>query len=216
MKSKMLESGGAGLCPALALFAIAAAAPLHADVIRFGGTIDQSVQDGTGPAINNPALNDILDGAEFTVDIGFQGSIAAPGTYQLMSAIFHVASAGFAESDFDSASLTVVPFAAGLDELSVFACLSSGSGCNQGNELAINLLVPATQLNSADALAFADSPLLPFDLLEDDGATDIHGSITQYSYTPPAGTPEPTTLCEFGTALAAVVFVRLRRRTVRR
>lgn len=215
MKSKMLESGRSSLWLALALFAIAAAAPLRADVIRFGGAINQSVQDGTGPAVNNPGLNNILDGAAFTVDIAFQGAITAPGTYQLTSALFSVASAGVTESDFDSASLTVLSLGGGLDELSLFACLSTGSGCNQGNELAMSLLIPAAQLNSATALPFAVSGLLPLDLLEDDGVTDIHGSIAQYSYTPPAGTPEPATFCEFGTALA-VVFARLRRRTVRR
>lgn len=217
MKSKTFESGWKSSFAWLAvLFAVAAAAPLRADVISLSGAINQSVSDGTGPAVNNPGLNNISDGADYTVNINFLGSITAPGTYTLAgsSVLFSVASAGVTESDFDSVSLTVAPVG-GLDEISLFACLTTGSGCDQGNELAMSFFVPAAQLNAADVSAFAVGGLLPLDLLEDDGVTDIHGTIAHYSYTPPAGTPEPATLAEFGTALVAIGFARYRRRTAR-
>ena len=49
--------------------------------------------------------------------------------------------------------------------------------------------------------------LLPLDLLQDDGVTDIQGSIATYSYTPPGTTiptPEPASIL-----LAASVFAAL-------
>src|SRR5437867_3036255 len=54
-----------------------------ADIITFGGTITQSTQDGTGPAANNPTLNNIQDLQAYTVTLGFLGSITTPGTYNL-------------------------------------------------------------------------------------------------------------------------------------
>ena len=51
--------------------------------------------------------------------------------------------------------------------------------------------------------------LLPMDLLEDDGITDIHGGITTYSYRSTAiNTPEPSTLVPLCFA-AALMGVRL-------
>jgi hypothetical protein len=39
---------------------------LHADTLTIGGAINQSTQDGTGPAVNNPSLNNISDGDSTT------------------------------------------------------------------------------------------------------------------------------------------------------
>ncbi len=44
---------------AVALIPMAAATTLSADVMTISGVINQSVADGTGPAANNPGLNDI-------------------------------------------------------------------------------------------------------------------------------------------------------------
>ena len=46
----------------------------------------------------------------------------------------------------------------------------------------------------------------PLDLLEDDGITDIHGTITSYSYTGPvSAVPEPSLTVLLGCFLAGLV-----------
>ena len=64
----------------------ALARPAVADTIRFGGTITQSTQDGTGPASNNPALNNVADNDLYTVTLSFPGAIGSPGTRNFTSA----------------------------------------------------------------------------------------------------------------------------------
>src|SRR5207249_3705963 len=51
--------------------------PHEADAatITFSGIITQSTQDGTGPAVNNPSLNNIQDLQAYTVTLAFAGSI---------------------------------------------------------------------------------------------------------------------------------------------
>src|SRR5260370_591733 len=78
-----------------------------AGTITFGGLITQSTQDGTGPAVNNPALNNIQDLQAYLVTLGFPGSITAPGTYSLSSLTFRVPTAPAIESGFSSISLTI-------------------------------------------------------------------------------------------------------------
>lgn len=63
------------------LLCMAWATPLHADVIVIGGAINQSTEDGAGPAENNPSLNNIKDGELYIFSLDFTGSITAPGTY---------------------------------------------------------------------------------------------------------------------------------------
>jgi hypothetical protein len=46
------------------------------------------------------------------------------------------------------------------------------------------------------------------DLLEDDGTTDIQGSITNYSYTAAAATPEPGTWMLTGLSLIGLAVAR--------
>ncbi len=140
--------------------------------------------------------------------------ITAPGSYDLTGSgvLFSIVPAGATENAFDFTSLTIAQ-SGGIDVFSLFACLSSGSGCSQGNELAMNFFIVATDLNANTTAAEAIPGLLPLDLLEDDGVTDIHGSVTTYSYAPPAGAPEPSTILEFSTAVAAIVLSRVRWRS---
>ena len=186
---------------------------LRASTITIGGIITQSIQDGTGPSVNNPDLNNIPDGALFTVTLTFNGFINSPGTFDLTGfpVRFSVAAAGAFEDGFDLASLTVAQ-SGGFDQVSFFGCLTAGSGCNQGNELDLSFMVPSGQLSGQNVAAQAIPGLLPLDLLEDDGVTDIHGLITDYSFTPASAVPEPSpfVLSAFGGLLIALARVRRR------
>ena len=179
---------------ALACCGLAVAA--SASTISFGGAIIQSTQDGTGPAVNNPSLNNIQDLQAYTVTIAFAGSISAPGTYNLTgsSLMFSVPAAPATESAFAFISLTVTANG-GFDDLSLLACLTTGSGpCPPfvGNGMTANFRIAAAMLNSQNVTAIGLDQPHPLDLLEDDGSTDIHGSITSYSYTGSVNAvPEP-------------------------
>jgi hypothetical protein len=188
-----------------------------ADQITFGGVISQSALDGTGPAVNNPTLNNILDGEAYTVAVTFTGSISSPGTYPLVGAslAFSDPSGPSAESGFDSVSLSVVPDGAFFD-ISLLGCLSTGSGCLLGNELDANFSIPAAGLNSQNVFAQAISGLTPLDLLEDDGITDIQGSAGAYSYVRQNPVPEPSSLLLSFLALAPVAWRTLRRQLMKK
>jgi len=175
------------------LFCTILAATLHADTITIGGVINQSTQDGTGPAINNPSLNNIPDGASYTTNPSFTESIQSPGTYDLTGSIlfFNVGSVGAVENKFNFVILTVA-LSGPFDQVSILACLTTGSACNQGNELDLDFMIPAANLNGQNVVAQGILNLLPLDLLEDDGVIDIHGSITNYSYTAGSPAPEPS------------------------
>jgi hypothetical protein len=193
------------------IFASAASAQT---TITVTGAITQSTSDGTGPAVNNPSLNFIADGDPYTLSLVFTGSITGPGTYNLTggSLVFSDPAAPASESSFISISLTVSA-AGSFDDLSLFGCLSTGSGCLLGNSLSLNFAIPSADLNSPSAPAsaiFALSP--PLDLLEDDGSTDIQGSVTSYSYTTAVSTtPEPTSIALYGSGLIALALQRLKR-----
>src|SRR5450432_344236 len=96
-----------GLGLILAALSMAGVTPLRADTITIRGLIDQSIPDGTGPAVNNPGLNGILDGDSYTASVSFTGSISAPGTYDLagLRLLLSFPAAGAAESGFTTASL---------------------------------------------------------------------------------------------------------------
>jgi len=174
---------------------LGAAVPANADTITIGGAISQSIQDGTGPAVNNAGLNNIVDGDSYTITLDFTGSISGTGTYDLTGAAlsFTDPTASAIETSFDTVSLTVSDDG-GSDDVSLLGCLTTGSGCFFGNYLALNFQIPSAGLNSQNVAAQGISGLYPsLDLLEDDGTTDIEASVTAYSYTAAsvAPTPEP-------------------------
>jgi hypothetical protein len=75
MKSTIVinESTRLALLSMAVLAGLACSTTLRADTISVSGTINQSVQDGTGPALANPDLDNILDGDSFTADLSFDG-----------------------------------------------------------------------------------------------------------------------------------------------
>lgn len=181
-----------------------------ADSITVGGTITQSTPDGTGPAVNNPSLNSVADGDAYTLSLDFTGAITGPGTYDLTggSLSFSDPSAGASENSFTSISLTVTTDGSS-DDLSLFACLATGSGCLFGNSLSLNFALASADLNSASAAAatvFGLSP--PLDLLEDDGTTDMQAGVATYSYTSSSTSmPEPATLALLASGLFALALM---------
>jgi hypothetical protein len=52
---------------------------VSADQIKLAGSITQSTPGGTGPASNNPSLNNIADGDTYMLLLNFSGSISGPG-----------------------------------------------------------------------------------------------------------------------------------------
>jgi len=175
-----------------------------ADTFSIAGAITQSTQDGTGPAVNNPSLNNIRDGDSYTLLLTFSGSITGPGTYALPggSLTFVDSAAPATETAFGNfvcagqnglACLTVTPDG-NFDDISMLACLTTGSGCLTSNQLALNFRIPAASLNSQNVAAAAVNKFTPFDLLEDDGVTDIQGTVAKYSYTGVSSVPEPSSM----------------------
>src|SRR5207248_1957064 len=82
-------------------------APAGADTITASGQITQATSDGTGPAVNNPSLNDVQDSQAYTLLLTFSGSITSPGLYSTTggtlpgaSLLFSVPSAPSTESSF--------------------------------------------------------------------------------------------------------------------
>jgi hypothetical protein len=177
-----------------------------ADAITFSGIITQSTSDGTGPAMNNPSLNNIADGDSFAVTLAFTGSITGPGTSGLPGAtlVFVDSTASVSETALGGSKSVSVASDGGSYDLSVFGCLSTGSdGCLGGNYLSANFQIPMSALNSANVTAQLVPNLYPaLDLLEDDGTTDIQGSINSYSYTQ-APEPSSAALLFFGAAALA-------------
>jgi len=176
-------------------------------ILTFGGFITQSTPDGTGPAVNNPGLNNIVDGDAFTVKlISPLVSLTALTTYDLTgdSLTFSDLVAAASETSFDAISLTIS--ADGIfDDFSLLGCLTTGSGCAFGNQLDANFKILATDLTSVGAGAIGLDQPHPLDLLEDDGTTDIQGSSYSYSYSP---VPEPDLAVEVGCALAGLAAAR--------
>jgi hypothetical protein len=172
-----------------------------ADVVSFGGTITQP-QDPTNPATNNPTLNNIQLNDAYTVTLTFAGSITAPGTYGGGTLTFTDAAAGATESSFGSISLTITANGT-FDDFSLLGCLTTGNGCLVGNQLDASFRIPATSLNLQNVAAVGLDQPHPLDLLEDDGSTDIHGSIVTYSYVPTVPEPSSALLVCVGLAVVA-------------
>jgi hypothetical protein len=184
---------------------------LRADNFTVSGEITQSVQDGTGPAVNNPDLNNLSDGATYTVSLTFDGSITSPGTYDLTGLTLVFSAGGVVEDSFSSASVTITQ-SGGFDQISVLGCLTTGSGCNQGNELDLNFQMPLGPLTGN--IAAQEIPgLLPLELLEDDGVTDIHGALADN--TAPPAVPEPSAVILSVSGLLMMALTRIGRRSKR-
>jgi len=182
---------------------------LQATTITIQGTINQSTADSGTPAVNNPSLNNIADGDAYTVTLTFSGPVTAPGTFALTSVLFSDPTAPASESAFISGSMTITQ-SAGNDQFSVLGCLIDASSCLLGNELDLNFMIPDPQLLQTGVSAQPIPALLPLDLLEDDGNTDIHGTVSSYSYAADSAVPEPSTLGMFGAALASLTILGLR------
>jgi len=197
----------------LVISGIATASPALADSMTFGGAITQSTEDGTGPAGSNPLLNTIQDGDLYTITLTFAGSVPGAGTFNLtgLSVLFSDPTAAATESAFSTASITVTP-SGGMDQVSVLACLAVGSGCSFGNFAALNFMIPFGDLN-ASGIAQPIPGLTPLDLLEDDGITDIQGTVTSYSYSSSGGTqpvPEPSLTALLCSGIFLMVSFRIR------
>jgi PEP-CTERM motif len=191
----------------LLLITVIAAPKAHADEVTVAGTITQSTYQGTGPAVNNTSLNNIMYGDAYTLSLAFTGSINSPGTYDLTGGtlLFSDPTAPASENSFTSISLTISP-AGSFDDVSLYACLSTGSGCSMSNSLSLNFAIPSGDLNSLSAPATTIPALSPpLDLEEDDGTTDIQANVTSYSYTP---TPEPASMALYGSGLLALALAR--------
>jgi hypothetical protein len=206
----------ARLISARALLATVAACFLasfaSADSIFFSGVITQSTQDGTGPAVNNPALNGIADGDPYSVELDFPGHITGPGAFNpLPGASIIFTDGSIVEASFISAYLTVsVDSNPSLYDVFLLGCLSTGSGCYVGNSLSASFAVPASDFNSSNAPAtFIPGLFPPLDLLEDDGVTDIQGTVSGFSNSgvSSTGAPEPSSVLLLAAALAALCLV---------
>ncbi len=173
------------------------------------GSITQSTADTGVPATQNLSLNNIADGDAYTAQLSFNAGINMPGTFSLTSLSFIDSTAGATETAFISGSLTITQVGA-IDQFDVLGCLAD---CALGNQFALEFSIPALQLNSSVA-ASAIPALLPMDLLEDDGSTDIQGSVQQFTYQGPVSAkPEPGVLCLVGVSLLTIGAVRRKLRT---
>jgi len=209
------------LCSALAIALLFACVPSsHAATISFGGLISQSTGDGTGPAVDNPALNLIADGDAYTVQLIFSGSLAGLGALNpVPGASLAFTDGSITENSFSSVFLTVSADSnPSLYDVSLLGCLSTGSGCGVGNDLAANFAVSAADFNSSNVPATFIPGLVPsLDLLEDDGVTDIQGTVANFSNSSPRSPiPEPPAAGLLCTVLATIAWIRFYRSTHKR
>jgi hypothetical protein len=193
---------------AAAVFFSSFAALANAGAIVFTGSVTQSPFDASQQALNNPSLNGIFDFQAYSVTFTFDGSIVGPGTYNGLTGsalTFSVPSALASEAAFDVVYLSITANG-NADDFSLLGCLTSGSGCFQGNQLDASFEIPMTGLNSQGVTATGLDQPHPLDLLEDDGDTEVQGIITTYSYTQTAtSTPEPAPVGPCSLVLAGLV-----------
>jgi hypothetical protein len=179
---------------ALVIAMCALAGTARGGTITLTGTITQSTADLGTTAVANPTLNNIQDGDAYSVLLNFAGVISSPGTFSLSSIVLTDLTHPATEGAFISGSLTLSQ-SAGVDTFSVFGCLIDSATCLLGNQLSLNFLIPSSGVTQSGVSAQAVPGINPsMDLLEDDGATDIQGTISGYSQpTEGAATPEPST-----------------------
>jgi hypothetical protein len=190
---------------AAACVCLLASSAARAGTITLGGTITQDTQDVGSPAVANPSLNNIMDGDNFTVILNFAGGIASPGNFSTTSLVFSDAAAAATESSFISGQISV--FSASTIQFSVLGCLIDSASCLSGNQLALEFQISTSSLTSTGVSAQAIPSLLPMDLLEDGGSTDIQGTLTDYSYSGPISTvtPEPASFGLVGIGLTMAI-----------
>lgn len=87
----------------------------------------------------------------------------------------------------------------------------AGTACDTGNQLDVFFLLPALQINSAGSTSSVYGQK-DFELLEDDGATDLIGNLSTYSYNRVSAVPEPSTLLLLGSGVALLPLFGFRRR----
>jgi hypothetical protein len=198
------------VCLVGALFCCAAGPAATAGTLTFSGTITQPVDPGN-PA-SNSSLNAIQELDSYIVTLVFPGTLTVPGFYDLTgsSLTFSDPAASASESAFSSISLTLTQ-SAGFDVFSLLGCLTTGDGCNQGNELDANFEIPAASFSGLNVSATGLDQPHPLDLLEDDGVTDVQGNITGYSLVQEiSSVPEPSSVSL--TAIAALALLWKKRR----
>lgn len=179
------------LLTALCCFSFVCAA--QADNITVTGTISQNALDTSGGSTDNPSLNNVLDGSSYSVTINLlNGSLDGFGATFSDDAN----PAGNAtENRFQSITIAESSPAGAVVTFSISACLV-GYSCfaNTGGELDLSFSIASTDLFSSSASA-TGLGTAPMELLEDSGATDIHGSIDTYSFTAAKNAvPEPSTI----------------------
>jgi hypothetical protein len=179
---------------------------LHADTITVRGVITQNALDTSRGSADNPSLDNVVDFEGYTIIITL-----ANGTFNATGASFFNPGASAFEDGFQSVSLTKTS-AGGFDTFTVFGCLN-GYSCagNTGGQLDLTFKILSAELfaSSASATGIGTSPM---QLLEDSGATDIHGSIDDYSFAASStAVPEPTSVALLGSGLLAFACKRFRR-----
>jgi hypothetical protein len=186
-----------------------------ADIITIQGLITQSPSDGGVPAMNNPTLNLVADGDAYTVILNFTGSLGFPSPSHFLTGTLtfnDITHPLATENGFSTINITVAADGSFAD-FSLLGCLVTGGGCGIGNELSASFQIPSAGVHSQNVMATGLDQPHPFELLEDDGGTDIHGSISSYSYTSASPVPEPSSLVLLGSAFAALGLARRKRST---